>query len=505
MTQGRLYARIGGSEKGPYEPGEIKELVREGILKPDDYLRRGDDARWVRAGEIKGLAGLFEEAKFKPHSLEALFEGLGGEAAAIACPGCGASAEADAVFCTECGAPLKPGAPPAARGACPDCGALLEPDASFCTACGGRLPFAETPVPQDLAAPVEAPPARGEEVFYYKPTFFKKLKGFARRHKFLTIAGAFVFILAVVLAAAAGVDYADNGLVDGSVLGYAGRAGPEELPAAERPGAAEEAGTQPTVELAAISAAGGGRTVRSVTAGLKADSGRLAKAFAGAADGNVELEITVARNGAVVKTRVRASSYADAAWERKVEKAVRACRLEPADGVTVAVVRLRYREGTPGTGSGGPADRAPPGRNTTAPGDAGRGTSYARVEVVDDEVDYENCETMGDRVHRYFEKRPPKPYLSDKRRYEMGNIYDAGDNRTFRVDNPHEELVLYFSWAPISGPMGLRVADEAGRVIFDRKLSKGPTLKVVGKGRYVVTVYYAGAKYGGTWHCEYYV
>jgi len=505
MTQNRLYALIGGFEKGPFSPAEIKEMVRDGGLKPDDCLRCEDDTRWVRAGDVKGLADLFEEVKLGPQGIDALFEDAGGETAAVACPRCGAGAEADAVFCTEYGAALSGEAPGAVYAKCPDCGVPLEPDALFCTACGRRLAFAEAPVTEDLPGAAEAPSAQVEEVFCYEPTFVKRLTGFARRHKFLTVAGALVLVSAVVLAVAGSVDYADNGYVDGSVLGYVGRAGPGELPGAEAPGGAEEAGTRPTVKFGVISAAGGGRTPRSVGADLKADSRRTAGAFAGAADGNVEFEIAVARNGAVVKTKVRASSYADPALEGKVVSAVRTCRPAPAEGVTVAVVRLQYKEEAAGKRPPGPVDKTSPGRNTSAAGKSGSGTSYARVEVIDDEVDYEGCETMGDRVHRYVEKRPPKPYLSDKRRSEMGNIYDAGDNFTFRVNNPNAELALYFSWAPISGPMGLSVADETRKVIFNRKLSEGPTLKIVGKGRYVVTVYYAGAKYGGTWHCEYYV
>jgi outer membrane biosynthesis protein TonB len=153
-----------------------------------------------------------------------------------------------------------------------------------------------------------------------------------------------VLIFAVVLAVVGGVDYADNGYVDGSVLGYVGRAGPEGLPAAEGPGGAEEPGTRPTVNFRVISVSGGGRTPRSVAAGLKAHSRKIADAFAGAADGNVELKISVARNGAVVKTKLRASSYADPALEGKVVNAVRSCKLEPAAGTTIAVVRLEYGE-----------------------------------------------------------------------------------------------------------------------------------------------------------------
>jgi hypothetical protein len=500
MTQNRLFALVGGSEKGPFEPGEIKVLIAEGKLLPDDCLRRENDSRWIRAGDVKGLVALFEEAKLGARGLEALFEGAGGEPGAVTCPRCGAVAEADAVFCTDCGAALT-AAPMAAYPQCPDCGAALEPDASFCTACGRRLAIAEAPVAEDVPSPAEVRPPQ-EEGYYYKPTFVKRLTGFARRHKFSTAAGALVLVSAVVLSVAGAFDYADNGYVDGSVLAFVGGG---EGPASGGPGIAERAGKRGSLKFRVVSAAGGGRTPRGIAADLEGESSRMADAFAGAAEGDVELEITVARNGGVVKTAVRASSYGDAALEKKVASALRACKLGPADGITVAVVRLYYKEEGAGKEPPGSADKALRGRETTAPSEPGGGAPCARVEVVDDEVDYEGCETMRDQVRRYLERRPPKPYLSDKRRSEMGNIYDAGDDYTFRVDNPRAELLLYFSWAPMSGPIGLTIADETGKVLFDRKLGKGPTLKIIGEGRYVVTVYYVGAKYGGTWHCEYYV
>lgn len=86
----------------------------------------------------------------------------------------------------------------------------------------------------------------------------------------------------------------------------------------------------------------------------------------------------------------------------------------------------------------------------------------------------------------------------------MGNIYGPEDNFTWTINAKPQELVLDFSWAPITGPLGVKVQDKNGAVSFDRKYGEGPRLKLIGGGLFTITVCHAGAKYGGSWHCEYY-
>src|SRR4051812_14442820 len=44
-----------GGRLGPYSSAQLKELAAEGRLRPDDPVRRSDQANLVAAGKIKGL------------------------------------------------------------------------------------------------------------------------------------------------------------------------------------------------------------------------------------------------------------------------------------------------------------------------------------------------------------------------------------------------------------------------------------------------------------------
>jgi hypothetical protein len=45
-----------GEEEGPLSSARIAEMARDGILRPDEYVRRSDMEKWVPAGKVKGLA-----------------------------------------------------------------------------------------------------------------------------------------------------------------------------------------------------------------------------------------------------------------------------------------------------------------------------------------------------------------------------------------------------------------------------------------------------------------
>jgi hypothetical protein len=75
---------------------------------------------------------------------------------------------------------------------------------------------------------------------------------------------------------------------------------------------------------------------------LTANGDAIRGALADGGGGAVAVRITVARNGAVVGAEAREATFEDPAIVDKVTSAVRSCRLEPAEGTTVAVVRLEY-------------------------------------------------------------------------------------------------------------------------------------------------------------------
>lgn len=51
----RYFVRIGAEVRGPLESKDVKALVKIGALSPTDYIRLGDDGRWLRAARARGL------------------------------------------------------------------------------------------------------------------------------------------------------------------------------------------------------------------------------------------------------------------------------------------------------------------------------------------------------------------------------------------------------------------------------------------------------------------
>jgi hypothetical protein len=49
------YCKIEGKEEGPFSALELKSLVSEGRLKPEDPIRRDDHKQWTSARHVKGL------------------------------------------------------------------------------------------------------------------------------------------------------------------------------------------------------------------------------------------------------------------------------------------------------------------------------------------------------------------------------------------------------------------------------------------------------------------
>ena len=49
------FRKIDGSESEPLTAGQLRQLARDGELKRDDLVRRGDHDKWVRADRVKGL------------------------------------------------------------------------------------------------------------------------------------------------------------------------------------------------------------------------------------------------------------------------------------------------------------------------------------------------------------------------------------------------------------------------------------------------------------------
>lgn len=57
------YCRLDDTVVGPFTPGELRDRVREGRLKRESLLRRGQSGEWVHA---RRLTGLFNEAGDDP-------------------------------------------------------------------------------------------------------------------------------------------------------------------------------------------------------------------------------------------------------------------------------------------------------------------------------------------------------------------------------------------------------------------------------------------------------
>jgi hypothetical protein len=51
----RWYCMLEGKELGPFSSSELRGLVAEGRLRPEDTIRRGDQAKWTSARHVKGL------------------------------------------------------------------------------------------------------------------------------------------------------------------------------------------------------------------------------------------------------------------------------------------------------------------------------------------------------------------------------------------------------------------------------------------------------------------
>ena len=51
----RWFCNLAGSELGPLSPSQLKKLAATGRLRKDDFVRKGTDGEWVRAGRVKGL------------------------------------------------------------------------------------------------------------------------------------------------------------------------------------------------------------------------------------------------------------------------------------------------------------------------------------------------------------------------------------------------------------------------------------------------------------------
>jgi hypothetical protein len=49
------YCKLEGKEQGPFSASELKGLVSEGRLRPEDPIRRDDHKKWTSAWHVKGL------------------------------------------------------------------------------------------------------------------------------------------------------------------------------------------------------------------------------------------------------------------------------------------------------------------------------------------------------------------------------------------------------------------------------------------------------------------
>jgi hypothetical protein len=344
--QNQLFLLTDGVEKGPFTPAEIIEMVREGKLQPDDFLRRENDTRWVPAGGVEPLADMFEDFSAARRRVEALFEVGGGEAPAVTCPLCHAAADGDAAFCTVCGASLGVVEPAPDEKTCPQCGRTLAPDAYFCTGCGRRLDASEETASEIPAGPADEPAKRPPHENDFERISAEKSTGFAGRRKIFAFGGGAAVVVAAALVGVVVADRSDNGYIDGSLFGYESGAGENAVAPGKEiraPGGEEVAG-EPMMSFEVISACGGGRAPREVMDGLTANKERIAEAFAGSDKGAAVVRIAVARSGAVVGAEAERSSSGDPALTNKVASALRTCRLEPAEGTTVAVVRFEYGE-----------------------------------------------------------------------------------------------------------------------------------------------------------------
>lgn len=342
----RLFVLTAGAEKGPFTAAEIVEMVGRGELTRYDFLRREEDARWVPAGAVRPLADLFGDLSPAREGVEAVFEVGDVEAPAATCPVCHAAAEGDAAFCTVCGAPLGAGGPAREETACPHCGRPAAPDARFCTGCGRPLDAPAEAAPETPAGAADEPSERPPRESRATRAPAERAGGFGRAGKLLAVAGGAAVIVAAALATGLVLDRIDNGRIDGSLIGReAGAVEDSAAPTTEVPAPAREGpAPNPTMSFEVISAWGGGRPRGEVMDGLTANKERFEEAFAGSDEGVVVARITVARNGAVVAAEAERSTFDDPAIRDRVASALRTCRFEPAEGTTVAVVRIGYVE-----------------------------------------------------------------------------------------------------------------------------------------------------------------
>jgi hypothetical protein len=329
----QLFVLAGGVEKGPFSTAEVVEMVGKGELTPSDALRGGGETRWVRLGKIDTLADLFESFTAARRQVEALFETNEAETPALTCPRCGAPAAGDSLFCTTCGVNLGPDEPSPDEKTCPQCGLPSSPDACYCTACGRRL---------DASA--DDPPVSRSYEGSSGPSPSRKAGRSGVAGKILAFGAGAVILIFVLLAIGVIADRLDNDRIDFSLIGAVDDAPetPESPPPEVRPAGGEEEAGNPTMSFVVLSAYGGGRSHRDVMDALTANGDAIRGALADGGGGAVAVRITVARNGAVVGAEAREATFEDPAIVDKVTSAVRSCRLEPAEGTTVAVVRLEY-------------------------------------------------------------------------------------------------------------------------------------------------------------------
>ncbi|MEE8450883.1 MAG: DUF4339 domain-containing protein [Thermoguttaceae bacterium] len=60
------FCRISGEVAGPFSPHQLKELVQEGRLAPQDQVRQGTDGSWAAADRVKGLFSSARAVRSEP-------------------------------------------------------------------------------------------------------------------------------------------------------------------------------------------------------------------------------------------------------------------------------------------------------------------------------------------------------------------------------------------------------------------------------------------------------
>jgi hypothetical protein len=84
-----FYRHGDSSEKGPISPSELLELVRNGLIREETFVRKGDSP-WVASVDVNGLW----EAAERP---SAVFD----------CPHCGKPIAKPPVLCSHCNQTIK--------------------------------------------------------------------------------------------------------------------------------------------------------------------------------------------------------------------------------------------------------------------------------------------------------------------------------------------------------------------------------------------------------------